>query len=282
MHLLDSFQEGLLAIIFDSLDRVQHMFRRSRPDVVERWYIQLDGLVGRVEKRLAELGKSKVRLLVVSDHGFSDFEHKIHLNRWLVEQGFLKASVNGDAGSLNEVDWSASQAYAVGLNSLYLNLCGREGQGSVPIDQATGLASRIRERLLDWRGPDGRAVAQRVLLREEAFSGGLATYGPDLLVGYAPGYRVSSETGLGKWKGIAIEPNGDHWGADHCIDSQAVPGVIFCNQGLGGLTQPSFRDFPQLAIGKPLIHGQSAPPPPSVGGEGKEAIEERLKSLGYL
>ena len=43
---LEQFNEGILASIFDSLDRVQHMFRRSRPGIVDDWYVRLDGLVG--------------------------------------------------------------------------------------------------------------------------------------------------------------------------------------------------------------------------------------------
>ena len=35
-HQLGRFQEGVLAGIFDCLDRVQHMFMRSNPDVVQR------------------------------------------------------------------------------------------------------------------------------------------------------------------------------------------------------------------------------------------------------
>ncbi len=35
LYHLKSFNEGLFANIFDSLDRVQHMFLRDRPDVIE-------------------------------------------------------------------------------------------------------------------------------------------------------------------------------------------------------------------------------------------------------
>ncbi|MGD2158633.1 MAG: alkaline phosphatase family protein, partial [Anaerolineales bacterium] len=37
-HQLRNFQEGVLAVVFDSLDRIQHMFWRDRPDIIERWY----------------------------------------------------------------------------------------------------------------------------------------------------------------------------------------------------------------------------------------------------
>lgn len=287
MGQLDSFKEGVLAAIFDDLDRVQHMFRRSHPEVVEAWYVRLDSLVGRIRQRLAEQGKQKIRLLVVSDHGFSDFEQKVHLNRWLLENGYLTklngGSSNGRQPGLEDVDWPRSQAYAVGLNSLYLNLAGREGQGSVPTDQAQIIVEKLRSELLSWQAAEGRPVVQRTLTRQEAFSGPMVSYGPDLLIGYAPGFRASAETGLGKWGESALTPNADHWRADHCIDSQAVPGVIFCNQGFGGLQNPSFRHFPLLAIGKEISHPQTPPTPPaSASAEEKKTLEERLKSLGYL
>ena len=284
MHLIESFQEGILATVFDSLDRVQHMFRRDRPDIVERWYIKIDDLVGRVEQRLVAQNKPHVKLLVLSDHGFADFKYKVHLNRWLIENDFLSAVKPNGSGSLGDADWSQSQAYAVGLNSLYINLANREGQGIVSADQYEPLAANLRERLINWIGPDDRPIIQRALLRDEAFSGPLTTYGPDILIGYTPGYRASPETGLGKWKENSNEPNNAHWGADHCIDSQAVPGVIFCSNGLEGITNPSYRDIPSLTIGKELApHStEPAPTPSSSSKEDKEIIEERLKDLGYL
>lgn len=280
-HLIDSFDEGILATVFDSLDRIQHMFRRDRPDFVEAWYVQLDGLVGRTAQRLADLGKQGVKFFVLSDHGFADFEHKAHLNRWLIENGYLVTTSNNGSGSLADVDWSKSQAYAVGLNSLYVNLAEREGQGSVAQGQYQALVTNLREQLIRWQGPDGRPVVQQALLQEEAFNGPLTPYGPDILVGYSPGYRASAETGLGKWKQVVSEPNADHWGADHCMTSQVVPGVIFTNKSLEGYPHPSYRDIPVLTIGKTLDQ-TDVEPPSTTAGEDKEVLEERLKSLGYL
>lgn len=286
MHQLQNFKEGLLGIIFDDLDRIQHMFRRDQPQVVEAWYQKLDALVGRVEKSLHTINP-KARLLILSDHGFSDFTYKIHLNRWLIEQGFLtpmdRNGLNSE-GSLLDVDWSQSQAYAIGLNSLYLNLNGREGKGSLDPASIEPVLGKLRNKLLALHGPDGKAVFSRVLLKHEAFQGPLTPYGPDLVLGYAPGYRASSETGLGKWSTPVVCSNQDHWGADHCINSLSVPGVIMSNLGLHGMDHPTYTDIPLLTIGKPLKQAQSSPPPPPsiAAGEDQEKLEERLKSLGYL
>jgi hypothetical protein len=202
----------------------------------------------------------------------------VHLNRWLIDNGFLVA--NG-ANGLRDVDWAQSQAYAVGLNSLYLNLAGREGQGTVEASQRDGLNGRIRDALLAWRGPDGRPVVQSVVMQAEAFHGPLTAHGPDLVVGFSPGYRASAETGLGKWKEDAIEPNRDHWGADHCVDPEAVPGVLFCSDGLGDVPDPSFRDIPRLVIGSDL-EGTASGAPPTISEEDEKTVKERLRGLGYL
>jgi predicted AlkP superfamily phosphohydrolase/phosphomutase len=281
MHQLEGFDEGVLASVFDSLDRVQHMFRRDRPDIVATWYEKLDRLVGVVQERLAGQDRKEIRVLVVSDHGFSDFNYKVHLNRWLIDQGYLVSSGSNGSGALDDVDWARTQAYAVGLNSLYLNLAGREGQGAVAPEQYEAAVDQIRQALLSWQGPDGGPVVRSALRQAEAFQGPFAGHGPDIVVGFSPGYRASAETGLGKWGGTDIEPNRDHWGADHCVDAASVPGVLFCSHGLQGSSNPSYHDFPSLAIGKDLGGGGGAPPP-HFSDEDQEVLEERLRSLGYL
>jgi predicted AlkP superfamily phosphohydrolase/phosphomutase len=126
MHHLGRFKEGIIASILDSLDRIQHMFWQSHPDVVDAWYVRLDALVGRIEQRLKSKGRGKASIFVLSDHGFTSFDHKVHLNRWLIEHGYLTPHRGIKTAKLQDVDWSKSCAYALGLNSIYLNLEGRE------------------------------------------------------------------------------------------------------------------------------------------------------------
>lgn len=285
MDQLTGFREGVLAVVFDSLDRIQHMFWRDRLDVVESWYERLDGLLGRVEERLAGLGSDGARVVVVSDHGCAGFDYKVHLNQRLTERGYLVVRDNQGSGSLRAADWSGSRAYALGLNSLYVNLQGREGQGCVRQAEYETLVEELRQDLLTWQGPDGRPVVQTVERQGEAFEGPLASQGPDLVIGYSPGYRASAETGLGKWGATALVPNRDHWGADHCIAADAVPGVLFCSEGMGTLDRPSYHDFPTLTVGaEPDQRGAKPPSVPSaqMSREDEEAVEERLRGLGYL
>ena len=186
------------------------------------------------------------------------------------------------AGQLAWVEWTRSKAYAIGLNSIYLNLSGREGSGIVRDDEVEQLSQELKDGLQTWSGPDNRQVVQRAYLNKEALDGSLAPYGPDLLVGYSPGYRASQKTGLGEWESESVELNNDHWSADHCIDPDAVSGVLFSSRGLADFPQPSYRDIPALVVGEGWSPDESSAPPPDMNDEDREAIEERLKSLGYL
>ncbi|HLO29927.1 MAG TPA: alkaline phosphatase family protein, partial [Anaerolineales bacterium] len=277
-YFLDGFQEGVLASIFDDLDRVQHMFFHDRMDVVQGWYQRLDGFVGDLGARW-EGWAGKYRILILSDHGFSDFRKKIHMNRWLLDNGYLFMKNGGN--DLSGVDWSRTVAYAIGLNSIYLNIRGREGQGIVSAEQVEDLLGEIRGKLLDWKDTDHTSIIQKLRLKHEAYSGPYTRFGPDLVVGYASGYRASPETGLGKVPDSSLEPNTDHWGADHCMDSDVVPGVIFANRDLRDFGSLSFRDIPFLAIGKHLDQSHIKPPSQATG-QGQKDLEERLKGLGYL
>jgi predicted AlkP superfamily phosphohydrolase/phosphomutase len=256
------------------------MYWHNRPDVIENWYTKLDAFAGRVQAQMEKQGLRDARLIFVSDHGFAKFEQKVHLNRWMMEQGYLTPKAEG-ANGFRDIDWPKSQAYALGLNSVYLNMVGREGKGVVQPGEKDALLEKMRAALLDWRSPEGNTIVQSVQTNAEAFDGPLASYGPDLVIGYAPGYRASQETGLGAWGDSTLEVNLDHWGADHCIAPEAVPGVLFASRGLSNFTAPSYRDFPALALGKTLASKASAPPPVS-SDEDDKTVEERLKGLGYL
>lgn len=280
-HQLDRFHEGVLAGIFDCLDRVQHMFLRTHQDIVDQWYIKLDRFVGEVQSRIDKLNLEKYRFIILSDHGFRPWEKKVHLNRWLVENGFMALSHLTETPGLSDVDWQNTKAYALGLNSIYLNIASREGQGIVQPQDIEFLLEKIKTKLLNWKTEDGSQVISQVLLKHEAFTGPYIRLGPDLVIGYAPGFRASSETGLGKSSFTSIEPNADHWGADHCIDSTKVPGVFFTNRDIHNMPGLSFRDVPYLILGKHLDQSYIKPPS-QTGSQGQKDLEERLKGLGYL
>jgi hypothetical protein len=279
---LENFNEGILGSVFDTLDRIQHMYWKEQKDIVHGFYKKLDGLIGRAIEKIKYKGRKNTRILILSDHGFCNFDYKIHLNRWLIEKGYLVHVTNNSVGKIKDVDWEKSKVYAIGLNSLYINLSGREGKGSVLPDELEFIKENLRKELQAWKGPDGRNIIHRISMQNEALEGPFSQNGPDLLVGYSPGYRASAETGLGGWKENSIEQNQDHWSADHCVAPETVPGVLFTNHNLTNYSHPSYKDIPTLAMDINLEHHFVDKPSSKHSVDDEKVIEERMKGLGYF
>jgi hypothetical protein len=121
------------------------------------------------------------------------------------------------------------------LNGLYINVQGRERSGIVaPADRAA-LARAIAAKLLAVVDPStNRPVIAKMFPREEVYHlEGTEAIAPDLIVGYAKGTRGSDESALGGLPPEIIVNNTDEWSGDHCIDPEAVPGVLFTSRALG-------------------------------------------------
>ncbi len=225
-YALAHFDGGLLFFYFSTVDENSHMlWGRHEPELL-RIYRDVDSAVGEVMRR-----EPDADLIVMSDHGFTSFDRAVNLNTWLYERGFL--SLNGTPGpdaSIANADWSSTEAYALGLNGLYINLAGREKNGSVqPGAHRDAILANLREQLLAFRDADnGRQVVTSVFATHAAVQN--EPIAPDLIVGYAPGYRGSWQTGLGGVPAPMVEDNLDAWIGDHCIDPAAVPGVLFTNR----------------------------------------------------
>jgi len=254
---LDRLRSGALVCVFDATDRIQHMFWRyleeghpaapatngdgppEHADAIEVLYRHNDAMLGRICEKL----KDGDLLVVLSDHGFNSFRRGVNLNAWLHANGYLALKEGGD-GSVEwfrDVDWSRTKAYALGLTGLYLNLEGREAQGTVGRGEpAAALKRELIEKLTGLEDAERGDIAIRELFDTSAlYSGPYLEAAPDMLVGYNAGYRISWDGATGVVEGPVLEDNVKPWSGDHCIDPRLVPGVLFCNE-------PIDRDDPAL------------------------------------
>jgi len=213
-------------------------------------YREMDRVLGRVLDGLED----KTTLIVMSDHGFAPYYRQVHVNNWLAREGFLCPfeSQQGDGESepldgasiREDVDWARSKAYAIGFNGIHLNLQGREAMGRVLEKEKEKVLGEIEQRLLAWRDPaNGKRVVSRVYRPEVVYSGPYVHQAPDLLIGYARGYRASNATALGKFGPVEIENNLDRWSGDHMIAAEEVPGILLINRKLH-VRQPRLVDLP--------------------------------------
>ncbi len=166
---LERTRRGVVACVFDTTDRVQHMFFRHLDPapqaddlyggVIEELYRDMDRVVGQT-MRYAD---SNTTLFVLSDHGFCAFRRGVNLNAWLHRHGYL--ALHGDelegGDYFGGVDWSRTSAYTFGLGGLYLNLRGREAQGIVAPDAASALKQELIGQLTNLRDEEAGEVAIR-------------------------------------------------------------------------------------------------------------------------
>jgi predicted AlkP superfamily phosphohydrolase/phosphomutase len=245
---LKKVTRGLCVCVFDGTDRLQHTFwrdidpdhpvhrKRPRPaqaNVIEDLYQRMDDLVGRT---VAKCRHKDTVLMIISDHGFNAFRYGVDLNRWLEENGYLTViTEKRQQQHLTAIDWSKTQAFAVGLGGIYLNIKGREAQGIVdPGQEASDLRNDIASKLKELTDPQrhGQATIKQVYTTQAIYRGPYTAEAPDLLVGFSKGYRASWETAVGQVTEQLIHDNTKAWSGDHCIDPSLVPGVLFCNRSI--------------------------------------------------
>ncbi len=253
---LDHFREGLLFVYFSTVDQGSHMLwrymDRDHPGFVadeklmgsiRAIYQRIDGALGRVRASL----DPDTPLVVMSDHGFGPFYWGVNLNSFLADKGYVALRhplQRQDYKYFGDVDWSRTQAYALGLNGLYVNLQGREKQGMVSSGKAYDeLLDKLTANLLALRDPrNGKQPITLVTRTHRDFHGPHVDVGPDLIIGYNWGYRSSWESPLGEFPKDVIVDNKDPWSGDHSNDYRIVPGVLIANRKIT-LDQPALYDL---------------------------------------
>ncbi|HKR65258.1 MAG TPA: alkaline phosphatase family protein, partial [Thermoanaerobaculia bacterium] len=184
--------DDLVVQCFEFPDRVGHVFWRlvdpTHPaydaKLAAQWgdgllkaYQTMDQIVG---DAMAAAEKKHALLIVVSDHGFASFRRNVHYNTWLVLNGYLTLKTGVQVKDRNlemlfdqpqfweNVDWSKTRAYAMGLGELYINLKGREGQGIVEVGaEYDALKKELQQRLVAMVDPEtNQHPVRRVLTRE--------------------------------------------------------------------------------------------------------------------
>jgi predicted AlkP superfamily phosphohydrolase/phosphomutase len=242
-HSLDRLRDGMLCIVFDLSDRLQHMFFRyldpdhpanrgkdtsEYKDAIYDMYREMDDLVGRT----MEYVDDKTALFVLSDHGFKQFRRGVNINTWLRDRGLLVTKEGAGPGDyLSSVDWKRTRAYSIGLDGIYINLEGRERDGTVGADEFESVKKTIADGLLELRDGDAQAINHVYDVKND-FTGPYRNEGPDLIVGFCEGYRVSWDCAKGTIVDHVFEDNTKSWSGDHCIDPVLVPGVLYSNREL--------------------------------------------------
>ena len=273
---LERFRGGFLFFYISTTDLVSHMLWKAfdpglegeiaeHKETIPGLYASMDALVGSVVERLP----AGTDLIVLSDHGFEACRRNFHINTWLMNRGYLVPRTDGGHGEgpMGYVDWGKTQAYAMGLNQLFVNLKGREPEGLVPEDERERTLTMVKRELESYRDPEtGQRVFSQIALAPQ---GANPERAPDLILGYNRGYRCASASAIGQVSDVEVEENTDKWSGDHCMAPKHVPATLITslpqkqsNPNLLDLAPTILAHFgieaPQEMTGRDLF-GQSAP-----------------------
>ncbi|MBC8423385.1 alkaline phosphatase family protein [bacterium] len=238
-------ESGFLFFYYNSPDQTCHTFWRNmdhdspmhdhdaekHEGRIREIYMACDEVLGMALEYVNE----ETLVLAVSDHGFAPFHRAFHVNRWLLENGYLNLRAGVKASEveyLSGIDWRRTRAYAIGINGLYLNQRERERRGTVDPDfEREPLLQELVEKLEAAVDPlTGERAIKYAYRTDEIYSGPATVDAPDIILGYFSGYRGSNESAMGEIPGTVFVDNMMKWSGDHCMAADEVPGVIISSR----------------------------------------------------
>jgi predicted AlkP superfamily phosphohydrolase/phosphomutase len=175
-HLRDTRPWEFFMLVEMGPDRLHHAFWRfydhSHPDYepgnpyeeqFRAYYRYLDGEVGALLEGVGD----DTAVLVVSDHGAQSMDGGIQINEWLIREGYLslveRPQEQTPFGRL-QVDWPNTRVWADGgyYSRIFLNVRGREPEGTVDPDGYEALRDELIQRLEALGDEEGRSIGTRV------------------------------------------------------------------------------------------------------------------------
>jgi predicted AlkP superfamily phosphohydrolase/phosphomutase len=178
LYLFDKEPWDLFIGVITATDRLQHFFMDAIEDEGHKYhsafrdfYRRVDNFLGQMTERLRD-----ETLLIMSDHGFTPIKQQVYLNRWLVDNGYLRLKEN--ARTIEEID-DGSRAFALDPGRIYINVKGKYPNGAVEPASASELIQEIKRGLCEISA-EGKPIVKQVYERDELFHGPLVASAPDL------------------------------------------------------------------------------------------------------
>jgi predicted AlkP superfamily phosphohydrolase/phosphomutase len=188
LHLYDKEQWDMFVGVITETDRLQHFFMDAAPDEGHKYhsafkdfYRRVDNFLGQIMERLGDES-----MMIMSDHGFTPLHRQVYLNRWLVDNGFLKLKEN--ARSIEEIE-PGSKAFALDPGRIYINVKGKYPNGAVEGKDVSSLVAEIKQGIAEI-ADNGNAIVKRIFEREEIYTGPTLAAAPDLCVLSNYGYDL--------------------------------------------------------------------------------------------
>jgi predicted AlkP superfamily phosphohydrolase/phosphomutase len=322
-HLMQARPWDFLMHVEMGTDRIHHGFwshhdpghRRHTAEspyrnAIRDYYRYLDGEIADLLNLAGEETDGKeTAVIVASDHGAKRIDGGICINEWLKQEGYLELVEEPAAPTgIDDVDinWEKTTAWGHGgyYARIFLNVKGREPQGSVDPESYETVRSTLAERLSALPGPDGRPLDTRVFRPEDIYRT-CRGVPPDLIVYF----------GDLLWRSVGTVGGGSVYSADNDTGpddaNHAQDGVFVLSAG-SNIPGGRRADLDILDVAPTVMELMGLPVPADMQGrsvlpEGyrtasisdtvsepaafvdetysedeKQQVMDRLKALGYL
>ena len=219
-HLMKEEPCKLTAILFDGIDKLQHLcWRFLDPNYSSKqlspWELKVRNLcldyfrqLDHILAEIADLAGPDSTIVMASDHGFGAQGETFFVNTWLEQNGHLawaddKPPAEGESAILGmgqlarhvyTLNWDQTLAYASTPSSNGIHIVVANSQQEKGIQKAD--YKRFRDQLIEslykLKSPTtGEQVITRIWTREEAFNGPYMHLAPDLTLTMRDGGLIS-------------------------------------------------------------------------------------------
>lgn len=194
-RLIERDRLDFLMLVDMGVDRLHHAFWKPmdprhpqyEPDspfatAIHDYYVHVDRRVG----ELLATCDPDTAVLVVSDHGAQPLMGGICINEWLIQRGYLTLKEPPKTVQpLDQVavDWAQTQVWGAGgyYARIFLNVKGREPQGTVAMADYEALRDRLATELSDLTDPAGNPLPVKVFKPQQIYQK-VRGRAPDLIV----------------------------------------------------------------------------------------------------
>jgi predicted AlkP superfamily phosphohydrolase/phosphomutase len=188
MHVMET--DRLYHFLWEHMETNDPVYAPQFMDFIRK----IDLMLGQVRERL----DANTTLVMLSDHGFCTIKKEVYVNYWLEQQGWLKfeAGVSREERKLEHLSPEA-EVYSLVPGRVFIHLRGREPKGNVaPGAEYEALRDEIAATALNLTDPDtGERMIQKVLKREEVYSGPQFEQAADLILVPFDGYDLKGNLG---------------------------------------------------------------------------------------
>ena len=221
-HSIDYFYHVASQKLDVGRDDVSEAERKTYEDAELRIYAAIDAVMG----RLIGLVKEPLLTVLTSDHGAMPFTRHVSVARILNDAGLLRFTDQDTMndtpwGSAGEIDWARTSAVPQRCCYVYVNLEGRDPDGSVPPPEYRDVQEGIVRALKEYNDPEtGLNPFSLVLKKDDA---GMLGLGGDRIgdVVYAVRAEFSDEHG----QYLGSTDTDDEFGSLRAMFVAAGPGV---------------------------------------------------------